>query len=423
MHRRIPVFVLVMTVLVVVMATAALVLAEDAAPSGEMKAQGPGASGAELLDYILNQDPYKHWKSWTPDRWSDFGGYLVGGTPHGATIRIFVNDVALEAVEAEDFEGVLPYGSIVVKENYMGTPDEPGDVAALTIMAKVEGYNPDAGDWFWLKAAGDGSAIDAEGKVEGCIGCHSQDGNADFLLRYAFGEEPVESYGEPLPEANGEAFMDYIMNVNPYTEWGSWPATEADDFSGFLEGAEPHGATIRIFVNDRALNAIERDNFEGVLPVGSIVIKENYMGTVDEPGDVAALTIMYKVDGYDPENNDWFWIKAAGDGSAVDAEGKVEGCIGCHGQDGNSDYLLRYDLPEGKQMEDESMGEGEMMGAAIDGNELIETRCTVCHTRGRIDSKTADEAGWAATVERMIGYGAQLSPEERDVLIAYLAGK
>ncbi|GIV80816.1 MAG: hypothetical protein KatS3mg051_0170 [Anaerolineae bacterium] len=402
----------------------AIVLADDAPlPAGISAQQGPGATGAELLDYILNENPYTAWKSWTADRWNDYGGYLVGGSPHGATIRIFVNEVALAAVEAEDFDGVLPYGSIIVKENYMGTPDEPGDLAALTVMYKVEGFNPEGGDWFWLKAPGDGSAIDAEGAVEGCISCHAQEGNADYMLRYNFGEQPAVYYGEPLPEASGEALLDYVLNTSPYTEWGSWPANEADDFSGFLVGNEPHGATVRIFVNDRALNAIARDNFEGVLPPGSIVVKENYMGTVDAPGDLAALTIMYKVDGFNPEANDWFWLKAPGDGSAVDAAGAVEGCIVCHGQEGNSDYLLRYDLPAGMMGAEERMGSEEMGGAMIDANALIDTRCTVCHTRDRIDRESEDAAGWAAIVDRMIGYGAQLSAEEREALIAYLSNR
>jgi cytochrome c553 len=70
-------------------------------------------------------------------------------------------------------------------------PDNPGQLAALTIMYKVEGFNPEANDWFWVKAAGDGSEIEKEGAVGGCIGCHGQPNNADYLLRYAFGEEPA----------------------------------------------------------------------------------------------------------------------------------------------------------------------------------------------------------------------------------------
>jgi len=71
--------------------------------------------------------------------------------------------------------------------------------------------------------------------------------------------------------------------------------------------------------------------------------------------------------------------------------------------------------------EGESMS-GEM-GTALDGNALVNERCTVCHSRERIDQaqKTADE--WAATVDRMIGHGAQLSAEERQAVIDYLASR
>jgi hypothetical protein len=51
-------------------------------------------------------------------------------------VRIFVNEVAQEAIEADDFGGTLPPGSIILKENYMGTdPADPGQLAALTIMS------------------------------------------------------------------------------------------------------------------------------------------------------------------------------------------------------------------------------------------------------------------------------------------------
>ena len=61
--------------------------------------------------------------------------------------------------------------------------------------------------------------------------------------------------------------------------------------------------------------------------------------------------------------------------------------------------------------------------SALDGNELVDMRCTVCHSRERIDNADKDQAGWTATVDRMIGYGAQLNAEERDALIAYLSGQ
>jgi cytochrome c5 len=57
---------------------------------------------------------------------------------------------------------------------------------------------------------------------------------------------------------------------------------------------------------------------------------------------------------------------------------------------------------------------------ALDGDALVSERCTVCHTRDRIDEADKDEEGWTATVDRMISYGAQLSDEERAAVIQYL---
>ena len=436
MARKLSVF--VPLIAGVVLVTAALVLAGLSAPPQTARAQeGPEADGAALLDYILNQDPYIERGSWNADRWSDFGGLLTSGEPHGNTIRIFVNDVARQAAQSDDFDGTLPYGSIVVKENYMGALSNPGEIAALTVMYKVEGFNPDAGDWFWLKAAGDGSDVMAAGKVDGCINCHSQEGNADYLLRYAFGDEPATYYGEPLPEANGAAVLDYVLNVNPFTEWESWPANDGDDFSGYLVGNEPHGATVRIWVNDRALNAIDRPNFDGMLPYGSMVVKANYMGTPEAPGDIAALTIMYKVEGFNPDAGDWYWIKAVGENFDVAAEGAVEGCINCHAE--GTDYVRRFDLQRHAEMVNEAMMESDGMGAEGDGmnadvpalsddevaraEELVATRCTLCHTRDRIDNNIArgrDADFWNATVSRMIGNGAPINAEEHDLIAAYL---
>lgn len=57
----------------------------------------------------------------------------------------------------------------------------------------------------------------------------------------------------------------------------------------------------------------------------------------------------------------------------------------------------------------------------LDGQTLLQERCTVCHSLDRVASKhkTADQ--WKATVERMVGNGAQLDAQERQTLIDYLA--
>jgi cytochrome c5 len=59
--------------------------------------------------------------------------------------------------------------------------------------------------------------------------------------------------------------------------------------------------------------------------------------------------------------------------------------------------------------------------SALDGKSLVEERCTQCHDLGRVEQakKTAEE--WKATVERMVGKGAQLNQAEQEVVIQYLA--
>lgn len=51
---------------------------------------------------------------------------------------------------------------------------------------------------------------------------------------------------------------------------------------------------------------------------------------------------------------------------------------------------------------------------------LIKERCTVCHNTDRIFAAKHDEAGWTATVDRMIGKGAKLNVAERQAVITTL---
>lgn len=50
----------------------------------------------------------------------------------------------------------------------------------------------------------------------------------------------------------------------------------------------------------------------------------------------------------------------------------------------------------------------------------MEQRCSVCHTTGRITSKSATLDEWTITVDRMIGKGAQLDTAEKQTLIDFL---
>jgi len=118
-------------------------------------------------------------------------GFYEGNPPHGGILRTYMNNIAYDAVERQ--LGTFPPGSIIVKENHMpgdfqiDKSDDSrvvegfsGNLAAITIMAKISGYNPEAGDWFWTKLQPDGT-IDAAGKPETCIGCHGTVSKNDFV--------------------------------------------------------------------------------------------------------------------------------------------------------------------------------------------------------------------------------------------------
>jgi hypothetical protein len=59
--------------------------------------------------------------------------------------------------------------------------------------------------------------------------------------------------------------------------------------------------------------------------------------------------------------------------------------------------------------------------SGIDGQALLQDRCTGCHSLTRVETASKTAEGWEATVNRMVGYGVVLSVEELDALVQYLA--
>jgi hypothetical protein len=64
---------------------------------------------------------------------------------------------------------------------------------------------------------------------------------------------------------------------------------------------------------------------------------------------------------------------------------------------------------------------GSANGTPLTGEQLMQERCSVCHSLDRVQSvqKTADQ--WKTTVDRMINHGAQLTSGEETTLVNYLA--
>jgi hypothetical protein len=144
-----------------VLGTAIVVSAAEKGEKAEKQMMMPAPDGKTLWTYITEVNPYQGWAIWP--------GYMElaeGQSPHGAWLRVYANGVAMKA--AREGKDMMPDGAIIVKDNYA---EDKKTLAAITPMYRVKGYNPEGGDWFWVKYGPDGEVM-AEGKVKGCIDCH-----------------------------------------------------------------------------------------------------------------------------------------------------------------------------------------------------------------------------------------------------------
>ena len=135
-------------------------------PKGDM----PEPEAEAFWKYISSENPYTEW-----DHWPGFEEMYEGQSPHGAYLKLYVNKNAETAIQ--DGKKMMPEHAIIVKENY----NKDKELVAITPMYKVEGYNPDAGNWFWAKYGTDGKVM-AAGKVTSCIECHKKAMQDDYLF-------------------------------------------------------------------------------------------------------------------------------------------------------------------------------------------------------------------------------------------------
>ncbi len=116
-------------------------------------------------------------------------------------------------------------------------------------------------------------------------------------------------------------------------------------------GVDPHGAMLETFYTEATVDG----------HTGTLVVKRNYgpAGVTsdevigDPAGHLAALTVMFRrEEGYDADNQNWFWVKYLPDGTLDQnpdgmmlagrvAKGADQGCIACHS--GEEDYLFTTD--------------------------------------------------------------------------------
>ena len=131
-----------------------------------------------------------------------------------------------------------------------------------------------------------------------------------------------------MPKAEGAALWEFISKTDDYTKWEMWPGKE-----GIYPGKSPHGMFLKLFVNKPAMEAIKAGK---PFPDGAILVKENYG---EDKTSLMAITPMYRMKDYNAEGGDWFWAKYGTKGE-VQAEGKIEGCIKCHAQVKDKDWVF-----------------------------------------------------------------------------------
>lgn len=152
-----------------------------------------------------------------------------------------------------------------------------------------------------------------------------------FLTTVLFAEEMKK---EPaFGGATDVAYAKYLWQQLEKKELNSTPAT-------LYVGGPPHGAV--------------REVLEAKIDGQRVIVKRNYGGdgvsiksvSKDRAKFLKAVTVMIKKTGYDPKNNDWFWVKYKADGTfhiapnKMKIAGKGAGCIACHASASGTDMVF-----------------------------------------------------------------------------------
>ena len=137
--------------------------------STTMITDAPGSDPAKLYTYITQVTPYRNWNLMPGEK------KLEPTEAHRASfMTCYVNPKALSSIKKK--QGIAD-GSIIVVENYGANKK----LESLSLMYKIKGYNPDAGDWFWVKYSPNDGYVLESGKVDACITCHASKKDNDYI--------------------------------------------------------------------------------------------------------------------------------------------------------------------------------------------------------------------------------------------------
>lgn len=164
------------------------------------------------------------------------------------------------------------------------------------------------------------------------------------------------SAAETEPPFSGEANVAYAQSL-----WDALAQQKLVGEDGILtypyEGTQPHGKVLELLKTTIT--------FED--HTGPVIVKRNYAGEADAEElehevladrmeHLHSVTIMFqREEGYDADNQNWFWAKYLPDGSLDTnpndmqlagrvAKGADQGCIACHSGAEGGDYIFTEGL-------------------------------------------------------------------------------
>jgi len=129
------------------------------------------------------------------------------------------------------------------------------------------------------------------------------------------------------PDTTAAAVWAYLEQERYRDNWRLWPGKDR-----LYAGTEPHGMLLTTYANATAYDALLGGRVAD-LPAGSLIVKENWMAD----STFAATTVMYRVDGYNPDHQDWLFAKFDPQGTA-EAFGRDPMCQACH-QNAETGYI------------------------------------------------------------------------------------
>lgn len=180
-------------------------------------------------------------------------------------------------------------------------------------------------------------SVVAVGTTLATAGCTSAEEEEDSTANAAGASTTAVTAA--APDTTGASMWAYLQAANYGSSWDLWPGK-----GRLYPGNQPHGMLLTTYMNDVAMGAVA--SHTGTMPAGAIIVKENYM----PDSTLAAVTVMFKVPGYNADHADWFFTKHLPSGqldtmpNGMAMEGRLPGCQNCHMGVAANDYLFTGSL-------------------------------------------------------------------------------